>query len=195
MALMRRLASNTSDTELLRAYRGGDIHAWDALVDRYEALVCAIPRRMGLSTGDTEDVAQTVFIALLNHIDQLREDTRLAAWLVTTAKREAWHLVQRQRTRREKELGETSLETLPDTADAALPGSQLLALEEQHMVRTAVAQLPDRCRELLTLLYLEDPPLAYALVAERLTIPLGSIGPQRARCLEKVKKTLLALGF
>jgi RNA polymerase sigma factor (sigma-70 family) len=193
---MSRLDRATPDAILLRAYRSGELCAWELLVERYEALVCAIPRRMGLSSSDVEDVAQTVFITLLNHVDRLQQETRLSAWLVTTTKREAWRLVQRQRTRRSTELpADDTLEQLPDSEEAALPGAALLALEQQHQVRQALAQLPDRCRELLTLLYLEDPPLAYALLAERLGIPVGSVGPQRARCLERLKKILQALGF
>ena len=194
---MGRLDRQTPDATLLRAYRAGELRAWDLLVERYEALVCAIPRRMGLAPSDIEDVGQTVFIALLNNVDRLREETRLSAWLVTTAKRESWQLVQRQRARRATEIpnDDDTLERLPDTEASALPETALLALEQQHQVRLALAQLPDRCRSLLTLLYLEDPPLAYALVAERLEIPLGSIGPQRARCLEKMKKFLDSDGF
>lgn len=193
---MSRLDCQTPDTALLRAYRAGELRAWDLLVTRYEGLVCAIPRRMGLASSDIEDVAQTVFIALLNNIDKLHQETRLSAWLVTTTKREAWRLVQRQRTRRATEhSSEDTLETLPDSEAAALPEDALLALEEQHLVRQALAQLADRCRALLTLLYLDDPPLAYALVAERLGVPVGSIGPQRARCLERLKKILEADGF
>lgn len=195
---MRRLTPQTPDPELLRAYRAGELRAWDLLVARYEVLVCAIPRRMGLSASDVEDVAQSVFIALLNHVDKLQQETRLSAWLVTTAKRESWRLVQRQRTRRLTELPETetsTLEQLPDSEDAALPEASVIALEEQHLVRQALSQLLERCRELLTLLYKDDPPLAYALIAERLGIPVGSIGPQRARCLERLKKILHTLDF
>ena len=195
---MPRCDKQMSDRVLLSAYRSGDLHAWDILVERYEALICAVPRRMGLSPSDVEDVGQNVFIALLNQCDRLRDEERLAAWLVTVARREAWQFVQRQRRRRAMEISPDPperMESVVETEEDALPEEALLALEEQHLVRTALAQMPDRCRLMLSLLYIADPPAIYTAVAARLQMPVGSVGPQRARCLEKLKKKLAEIGY
>ena len=192
---MARINTLTPDNALLSAYRAGDLRAWDLLVERYEGLVFSVPRRMGLSPGDTEDIAQIVFIALLNHLGELRDETRLAGWLVTTARRESWLTVRRNRGRAAPLAEPEMLEAIPTTEEAALPHAAALALEEQHLVRTGLARLPDPCRTMLTLLYVADPPHPYTAVAEQLSLPLGSVGPQRARCLEKLKKILTQTGW
>ena len=87
------------------------------------------------------------------------------------------------------------MESVTETEEDALPEGALLALEEQHLVRTALAQMPNRCRLMLSLLYITDPPAVYTAVAARLQMPVGSVGPQRARCLEKLKKKLGEMGY
>lgn len=193
--LMARINKQTPDAALLTAYLAGNLDAWDLLVDRYEGLVFSVPRRMGLSSTDTEDIAQMVFIALLNNLERLRDDTRLGAWLMTTARRESWLTARRNQSRAAPLPKPEMLEALPETEEAALPEAALMALQEQHLVLAALSEMPERCHTLLLLLYVSDPPYPYAAVAERLQVPLGSIGPQRARCLERLKKILVARGY
>lgn len=181
-----------SDEKLLQACRRGDGVAWEMLVKRYQKLIYTIPRRAGLDEDEAADVFQEVFITLFEKLDGIEHPERLHAWLVTTARRKTWRQISRRRTLQQPtdsaEAGEKEFENLP--ADAPLPDEVLMKLEEQHRVRTALNALDERCRKLLTVLFysVETPP--YSEIAATLGVPEGSIGPTRARCLQKLLKTL-----
>jgi RNA polymerase sigma factor (sigma-70 family) len=185
-----------SDEALVLACRRGDASAWEALVGRYQRLVYAIPRRAGLDRDQSADVCQRVFAILVEKIDQIEQPTRIGAWLATAAKRESWRISQREQTSiatkhlaTENQPGEEPLD------DMLLPDEELLRLEEQHTVRLAVAQLDDRCRQLLILLFYRPEAPPYAEVAAALGMSEGSIGPTRARCLLKLRHILDSVGF
>ncbi len=178
------------------ACRRGDAAAWEALVARYQRLVYSIPRRAGLDEALSADVFQHVFARLVEHLDRVEQPERIGAWLATTARREAWRLSRRERTavpfaERDESDGEAA--ELPDSAP--LPDEVLARLQEQHTVRTAVAALDERCRHLLTVLFYRPDPPPYAEIAAELGLPEGSIGPTRARCLQKLRGLLGDLGF
>lgn len=176
-----------SDPGLVRACLDGDDGAWEELVDRYGRLVYAIPRRMGLSEADADDIFQNVFARLLRHLPKLRDQTRLSAWLITTTRRESWRLGKA--ARRHDDLDESFAD------DAAEPDEGLAQAEREEAVRQAMRRLDDRCRRLLTALFLDPAPAAYDAVAARLGMPLGSIGPTRARCFRKLEGYLRELGI
>lgn len=179
-----------SDEVLVLACRRGDAAAWEALIARYQRLIYTIPRRAGLDEHLAAEVFQQVFATLVEHLDRIEQPARVGAWLVTAARRETWRVSRRERGARSSPTGEdeSEAEQLPD--QEPLPEETLLRLEEQHRVRTAVAALDDRCRRLIALLfYCPEPPL-YAAIAARLGIPEGSIGPTRARCLQKLRRLL-----
>lgn len=183
------------DATLVARCRQGDGTAWAALVQRYQRLVYAIVRRLGADEHAAADVFQTVFTRLLQHLPRIDDPTRLQAWIVTTAKREA--LLQRQRAARNISLsGESDAEgdAAPafDPPDpAAGPDAQLDALQQLHGLRQALDRLDARCRDLLGLLFRDDDErVPYDEVARRLDLPVGSIGPTRARCLGKLRKLL-----
>ena len=181
-----------NDAHLLARCQGGDGAAWEALVVRYQRLVYAIVRRIGLDEHSAADVFQTVFMRLMEHLPRLTDPNRLQAWIVTTAKREA--LLQRKRgmravsmTQVDDEDGSASEWDVAD--DSPLPEDALAELQMQNQVRSAMDALDARCRELLTLLYsYDDDKHAYDDVARRMVMPVGSIGPTRARCLGKLRK-------
>ena len=182
-----------SDRELLLACRRGDQAAWESLVRRYQRLIYTIPRRAGLGEDLAGDVFQEVFATLFEKLGEIESPERLKAWLVTTARRKTWRAINRENRLQafgddDDETGEAELSRLPDTA--LLPDEALIQLEEQHTVRLAVGQLDERCGKLLTLLFYEDEPLPYAEIAARIRVPEGSIGPTRARCLQKLLKIL-----
>jgi RNA polymerase sigma factor (sigma-70 family) len=180
-----------SDEALLRACRRGDEAAWAELVNRYQRLIYAIPLRAGLDAEQAADVFQGVFAILIERLDGIKEPSRLNAWLVTTAKRETWRVTRRliaARSTASTTVDPGAAEALPD--DAPLPGEVLARLEEQHAVRTAVDALDGRCRELLGLLFYTPDPPPYTDMAARLGIAVGSIGPIRARCLERLRRLL-----
>ncbi len=163
------------------------------LVKRYQRLVYNIPRRAGLGEDLAADVFQHTFATLLEHLDAIEQPARVGSWLATTARRESWRLSRRERAAQapvaqETDEGEDPLAALPDTAP--LPDEELIRLEEQHAVRAAVAALDDRCRTLITLLFYRAEPPPYAEIAAQLGTTEGSIGPMRARCLQKLRRAL-----
>lgn len=186
-----------SDETLLLACRRGEESAWEALVARYQRLIYAIPRRAGLDEDLASEVFQDVFATLLQNIDSIEQPSRLHAWLVTTARRKTWRLIRRERASRPFAEGDDQaadeMYSVPD--EAALPDEALEQLEQQHLVRAALGDLDERCQKLLTILFYRAEPLPYSEIAARLGTTEGSIGPTRARCLQKLLKALNKKGF
>jgi RNA polymerase sigma factor (sigma-70 family) len=184
-----------TDKELLLACRRGEEPAWEALVSRYQRLMYAIPRRAGLDEDAAAEVFQEVFTTLFQKLADIAEPDRLHAWLVTTAKRKTWRLISRERLqahsrRANYEEDADELARIPD--DALLPDEALLQMEDQHRVRAALGQLDERCGKLLSLLFFQTAQQSpgYAEVAVSMGMPEGSVGPTRARCLEKMLRLL-----
>jgi RNA polymerase sigma factor (sigma-70 family) len=178
-----------SDAALVQACRRGNEGAWETLVRRYQRYVHAVPRRAGLDDDAAADVFQEVFSALIQGLDRLEEPDRLGAWILTTAKRATWRALRRRMAVR---TGQTQIdqeaEDVPDTDP--LPENVLMGIEEQLEVRVALSGLDERCRRLLDMLfYTQDPP-GYGEVAAALGLAEGSIGPIRARCLERLLRRL-----
>jgi RNA polymerase sigma factor (sigma-70 family) len=183
-----------SDTELIAACRRGDAEAWQTLVARYQRLIYTIPVRGGLDEEQAAEVFQTVFTRLVEHLPRLEQPDRLQAWLVTTAKRETWRLTRRGRQAAAAvSIDDEDSQELPD--NVPLPQEVVQKLEEQHMVRMALERLENPCRTLLSALFYQENPPAYSELAASLGIPTGSIGPTRARCLQKLRSLLDKMGF
>ena len=178
-----------TDRELLIACREGDESSWEVLVDRYQRLIYAIPRRAGLNEDQAGEVFQEVFATLLQKLNDITDPDRLHAWLVTTARRKTWRLMSKDRMPRPgDEEREEELAAVVD--NAPLPDEVLMRLEEQHRIRTALLALDERCQKLLTLLYYRPEPPSYAEIAAAFGTSEGSIGPTRARCLKKMLQLL-----
>jgi RNA polymerase sigma factor (sigma-70 family) len=175
-----------SDEELLRACRRGDEAAWEALVRRYQRLVYAVPRRAGLDEDAAADVFQDVFATLLENVESIEQPSRLHAWLVTTARRKTWVTIKGARRTRPIEGDEEGDEVSSIPDEGLLPDETLAQLEEQHFVRAALAELDERCRRLLTMLFCRADAPPYSEIAAALGTSEGSIGPTRARCLKKL---------
>jgi RNA polymerase sigma factor (sigma-70 family) len=172
-------------TDLVTRARNGDKQAWEALVERYAPLVWSICRRYRLGPADVADVGQSVWLHLVDRLDTIRDPAALAGWLVTTTRRECGRILHAAR----RPLGAGYA---PD-ADG-IPHQQtwtaeqeLLAAERSAALREAFAHLPPCCQQLITLL-IENPPVPYAQISARLGIPVGSIGPNRGRCLDKLRR-------
>jgi RNA polymerase sigma factor (sigma-70 family) len=184
-------SSDESDAALVTRCLRGDDAAWEALVRRYQRLVYTIVRRIGHDEHGAADVFQTVFSRLVTHIHRIDDPTRLQAWIVTTAKREA--LLQRSRGQRAVSMtydddpqGDTAQMDVPD--EAPLPDEALADLQQADRVRRALDRLDSRCRDLLLLLFAGDEERpAYNEVSRRMNMPVGSIGPTRVRCLDKLR--------
>ena len=187
------MATEHSDSELIAACARGEAWAWDALVDRYKALVYSIALRAGLPEEDAADVFQTAFQRLLENLDTIRAPQGLAAWFITTTKREAWRVLRaRQRESPEADAGDAPMAGTGDFPGAH-PEESLLA--DRALVREAMARLGGRCRDLLDLLYFEAESPSYEEISRRLRMPIGSIGPTRARCLVKLRDILKRMGM
>ncbi len=181
--------SRLSPAELIAACRAGEAAAWDALIARYQRLVYTIPLRYGLTSAEADDVFQSVWLKLLQHLPSLREPDRVAAWLVTTARRECWD------RRRGADHARTDLvppDLVPEDSwvEESTPEEMVIRYEKHHAIRQAIDHLEERCRRLLRYLYYETPKPTYAEVAARLEMPVGAVGPTRARCLEKLRQML-----
>jgi len=180
-----------TDRELLNACREGDESSWEVLVDRYQRLIYAIPRRAGLNEDQAGEVFQEVFATLLQKLNDITDPDRLHAWLVTTARRKTWRLMTKERLRRPSTADDERDEELARIVDnAPLPDENLVRLEEQHRIRAALHALDERCQKLLTLLYYRPKPPSYAEIAAAFGTSEGSIGPTRARCLKKMLQLL-----
>ena len=172
-------------TDLVTRARNGDELAWDALVERYAPLIWSVCRSYRLARPDAEDVAQGVWLYLVGRLDGIRDPDALPAWLVTTTRRECIRV--RRASQRSCPAGHVlDAEDAPD--DHGVTAEQeLLATERHAALREALARLPRGCRQLITLL-IADPPVPYTEISARLGISVGSIGPSRARCLERLRR-------
>ncbi|HKP13909.1 MAG TPA: sigma-70 family RNA polymerase sigma factor, partial [Blastocatellia bacterium] len=181
------------DRDLIAACLAGDSAAWEALVARYQRLVYSIPLKARLSADDAADIFQSVWLKLYEKLAGLRDHEKLSSWLITTTTREVWRVSSRNRRDSppagpdDDEQG-NPLEQIAATAPLADAESE--TLEQQQLVRAALDALPDRCRNLLTMLFYEKDELSYAEIAQRMEMPVPSVGPTRARCLDKMKKLL-----
>ena len=179
-----------SDRDLIRRCRQGSAGAWRQVLKKYERLVYSIPLRYGLSRDDAADIAQITFTILIQSLDGLSEDSHLGPWLVTVARRHTWRLLERNRRESASERRESA-----DVAESAvlLGKSDADSIEHWELsqwLETALSKLGDRCRELLLALYFQPERSSYAEVAADLDMPIGSIGPSRARCLKSLKQVL-----
>lgn len=178
-----------SDELLVLGCRNGDSAAWQGLVTRYQRLVYSIAHRSGLDIEQAADLFQRVFMLLVQHIDRIEQPARVGFWIATTARREAWQIYRSERLEvRSLNADEEELQTLTDSAP--LPDEVLQELESQQSIRTAMAMLDERCRILLTMLFYRADPASYTEITLTLQIASGSIGPIRARCLQKLRRLL-----
>lgn len=180
------------DEQLVQGCLQGDQDAWESLIDKYKRLIYSIPIKYGASPEDASDVFQAVCIEVLNSLPQLKSAQSLRSWLITLTIRQSY----RWKKKRANHIELDGLE--PEIAEgiACISHSDTVAqLEQEQIVREVVAQLPPRQRELVRLLFFEQPALPYAEVAQRLGLATGSIGFIRGRCLEKLRKALIEYGF
>jgi RNA polymerase sigma factor (sigma-70 family) len=179
------------DADLVRRCRRGEQAAWDALVDRYQRLIYTIPRRAGLSEEQSADVFQEVFLTLVEKIDQIEQPDRIRSWIVSTAKFKTWGLIRGSKGFYSPGTDDEMEDEMASIADASpLADALLIELEEQHLIRTALTKLEDRCRTILSMIYLREPAASYAEVGSAIGVGETSISPLRSRCLKKLEKIL-----
>jgi RNA polymerase sigma factor (sigma-70 family) len=169
-------------TDLVTSARNGDKQAWDGLVERYTPLIWSICRRYRLGDADAEDVGQAVWMHLVEHLDNLRDPDALPGWLATTTRRECCRVL---RTTCKLPADGQVLDDMPDERTATAE-HELLVAERNAALCEAFARLPSGCQQLLALL-IADPPVPYIEISARLGIPVGSIGPNRSRYLDRLR--------
>ena len=171
--------------DLIARAQGGDKRAWDALVERYAPLIWSICRKYRLGRADADDVGQSVWLYLVDHLDQIRDPAALPGWLATTTRRECGRLARAAHGPHAAVYlldGENLADEQADMAE-----QEVLAAERHAALRQAFADLPPHGQRLIALLA-ADPPMPYAQISARLGIPVGSIGPTRRRCLDKMRR-------
>lgn len=172
-------------TDLVQTAADGDEGAWCQLVERYLPLVRSVIRWHGLYGQDAEDVAQILWLRLVEHLKDIREPRALPGWIKTTTRNECMQLLKS--SRRMVPVG-ASVEPQPVTPAAGELDEELLRAERHQALLAALAELPEHQRNLLVLLA-ADPPLSYAEIGRRLGIAVGSIGPTRARALSRLRES------
>ena len=180
-----RCPAGSALPDMVTAAISGDERTWRSLVERFAPLVTSVVRRFRMTPEDADDVRQTVWLYLLEHLADLREPRALPGWIVTTTRREATRVLS----------GGRRVEPVDPQEDRRLDGidrsevtADLLSAERRQAVRDGLSELPTRHRELL-LLTVADPDIPYRQISRRLGIPTGSIGPTRARTLRKLGDT------
>jgi RNA polymerase sigma factor (sigma-70 family) len=167
-----------TDSELIHGCLKGDQASWDELIDKYQRLIYSIAHAFCQSREDQADVFQQVCLKLYQRLPELRDREALPAWLITVTRRQIAELYKSDRT------------FLPLDEEHPDAEVRIAWIENAHIVERAMLDLPERCRLLIDLLYRNPTNLSYAEISKQLGIPVSSIGPTRARCLEKLRKLL-----
>ena len=177
-------AENDEIVHVVARARSGEGVAWEILVERFGGLVAAIARRCRLSDADVAEVCQTTWLRLVENLDRIEQPERLGAWLATTSRRESLRIA----TRRSLVSATDAIYFMADDEVDPLDAG-LLRDEQVQAIRMAAERLSPRCRHLLGLL-MGDHDLPYKVIAEQLSMPIGSIGPTRGRCLDHLRQLL-----
>jgi RNA polymerase sigma factor (sigma-70 family) len=178
--------TDTDVATLVDEARRGSQTAWDQLVERYLPLVTSLMRRYRVTGADADDVNQTVWLRLVEHLDRIDDARALPGWLSTVTRHECFRIQRAQGRSVPTDPQGTATFERPDHSPDLL--EELLVAERHAALVDALLELPTQRRDLLLLL-IEDPPLTYAEVSDRSGIPVGSIGPTRARALQQLRRT------
>ena len=180
--LTQALTSSTDAGALVRAAAGGDQRAWSVLVDRFSKLVWSIARNHRLGADDAAEVSQTTWLRLAEHIDRLQDPSKVGGWLATTARHESLRVLRG--AGRQIPMGDDMPEPV---CPAAGIDEALLRSERDSLLWQAFSRLPARDQALLRLL-VSDPMPSYEEIGAAMGMPVGSVGPTRARCLERLRR-------
>jgi len=179
------------DTRLVRECLGGGEQAWCALISKYKNLIFSIPLKYGFSPEDSTDIFQAVCLDLLSELPKLRKVKALPKWIMQITAHKCFH--RRQQERR-TEVSDPNDKLFERRTPARAEGI-LREAEDEQGLRQAMSELTPRCRQLVQMLFYDEPARPYQEIAEALGIAVGSIGFIRQRCLERLRKRLLEAGF
>ncbi len=181
---MRPPVDDSELVDVVAQARAGKEAAWETLIERFSGLVAAIARRCRLSDADVAEVCQTTWLRLVENLDRIEQPERLGAWLATTSRRESLRIATRRTAVSATDVLYLLADEEADPLDAAL-----LREEQARAIRMAAERLSPRCQRLLGVL-MGDDDLPYKAIAEQLSMPIGSIGPTRGRCLEHLRQIM-----
>jgi RNA polymerase sigma factor (sigma-70 family) len=180
-----------TDARLVRECVGGSEEAWRALISKYKNLIFSIPLKYGFSTGDSRDIFQAVCLDLLSELPKLREVKALPKWIMQVTAHKCFHRKhQQQRTDVLDPASKEFEQSTPSRSEDILREA-----EDEQNLRQAMAELSPRCKQLVHMLFYDEPARPYQEIAETLGMAVGSIGFIRQRCLERLRKRLLEVGF
>ena len=180
-----------SDGQLVRECLFGNEQAWNTLIERYKRLIYSIPFKYHASPEDCADIFQSVCLDLYAELGKLRKVDSLKSWIISIAIHKCLQWKRQQR-------GNVELDAMEqEQADATAVAAPdfMIEVQQEQLVREAVAKLKPRCAEMIRLLFYQHPPLPYNEVAQRLGLATGSIGFIRGRCLKQLEKILQESGF
>jgi RNA polymerase sigma factor (sigma-70 family) len=181
-----------TDEQLVKACLQGNEQAWSALIDKYKNLIYSIPINRGVSRDDAAEIFQQVCLKLLAELPEIRDPKCVPAWLIRVTSHACFHWGRRE------QLYERNA---PDSADTGVPSAEagidehLLDIEREQILRGALLQISPRCRQLIHMLFYEEPALPYEDVARKLGLARGSIGFIRMRCLRQLRLRLMENRF
>jgi RNA polymerase sigma factor (sigma-70 family) len=179
------------DTRLVRECLGGGEEAWCALISKYKNLIFSIPMKYGFSSDDSTDIFQAVCLELLSELPKLRKVKALPKWIMQITAHKCFHRKQQERRTEVSDPNDKQFEkSTPARAEEILREA-----EDEQGLRQAMSELTPRCRQLVHMLFYDEPARPYQEIAETLGIAVGSIGFIRQRCLERLRKRLLEEGF
>lgn len=181
-----------SDNDLVKGCLRGQQDDWNCLVDKYKNLIFSIPIRYGLSREEAADIFQSVCLELIQELPKLREPKALPKWLMQVTAHKCYHW-KKQSTRFVSHDDEDA--ALPEASEPARAELDLYEVEQEQALREAVSNLAPRCRDLIRMLFYEEPSRPYQEVARTLGLATGSIGLLRQKCLDRLKRFLDSLGF
>ena len=178
-----------TDAYLIEECLKGKESAWTALIDKYKNLIFSIPVHYGFSEEDSADIFQSVCMDLLAELPRLREPKALAGWLIQVARNKWFHRKESLSRSKVQEIGD-----LDPPAPFSEPENLLAQAQQEHLLREALDELPSQCRELVNMLFFENPPRPYEEIAKELRMARGSVGFVRRNCLDKLRERLETLG-
>jgi RNA polymerase sigma factor (sigma-70 family) len=180
------------EERLVKECLKGNQDAWTALVHRYSNLIFSIPLKYGLSREDASDIFQQVCIQLLTALPDIREPKSLTAWIIKVTSHACFRWTRQESRFRAAGAGMGSAE---QSYENELPGALASELDRDQKIREAVWRLSPRCRELMRMLFYENPAVPYDEVARQLGLARGSIGFIRMRCLNRLRNLLEEKNF
>ena len=188
-----------SNTVLVQRCLNGNARAWQQLVDRYSRLVHSVPVRHGLTPAEVDDVGQEVFLALAQYLHQVEDPERIPGWLVTTARRLSWRAIQKRKREApavEADLSEAFPARVAESSVTTMPSMSELSdgWGRQEVLAEGLQRMGERCRSLITMVFLDQDEPSYDDISEELGMPKGSIGPTRNRCLKQLRSILEGFG-